>query len=318
VKGDNTKPVVAVIGATGGQGGGLARAILNDTGSPFAVRAVTRNTESERATALRELGADLVAADLDDVDSLVAAFHGAHGAYCVTNFWEHFSPEKELQQAANLAEAARRTELGHVIWSTLEDTRELLPIDDPRMPTLMGNYNVPHFDSKGASNSTFTDSGVPTTFLLTSFYWENFIELGSGPHKGPDGAYALALPLGDKKLPGIARADIGRCAYGIFKRGTDAIGRTIGIAGEHLTGPEMAAAFSEALSIEVQFNDVPPDVYRTFDFPGADDITNMYQYQNDFNEEFCAARDVDQARALNPELQTFAAWLAGNKDRIPL
>ena len=83
---------------------------------------------------------------------------------------------------------------------------------------------------------------MPTTFLLTSFYWDNFIYFGMGPKRSPDGTLAITLPMGDKKLPGIAAEDIGKCAYGIFKRGHEYIGKTIGIAGEHLTGDEMAAA----------------------------------------------------------------------------
>ncbi len=123
--------------------------------------------------------------------------------------------------------------------------------------------------------------------------------------------------MGDKKLPGIAAEDIGRCAYGIFRR-RELIGRTVGIAGEHLTGAEMAAAFSRALGREVRYHEVSPEVYRGFGFPGAEDLGNMFQFKRDFNEMFCGARNVEFARALNPSLQSFDAWLAENKDRIPL
>ena len=296
----------------------MVDAILTDPTSRFAVRGVTRNATSERARQLAEQGVDIVVADMDDPESLVAAFQGAYGAYCMTNFWEHFSPEKEIAQAANLAEAADRASLQHVVWSTLEDTRKWIPLHDNRMPTLMEKYKVPHFDAKGEANREFSKRGVPTTFMLTSFYWDNFIDLGAGPQKGPDGSLALNLPLGDSKLPGIARADIGGCAYGIFRRGPELIGKTIGVSGDQLTGKEMAAAFSEALGTHVGFNDVPPEIYRSLDFPGAADLGNMYQFQNDFNEEFCAARDPDASRALNPKLRTFVAWLAENSARIPL
>jgi uncharacterized protein YbjT (DUF2867 family) len=314
----DARPVIVVTGATGGQGGGLVRAILDDPNSPFSVRAVTRNPQSDPAVSLEQLGAEVIAADLDDLESLEQAFRGAHGAYCVTNFWESFSPEKEIAQAANLATAAKAMDLEHVIWSTLEDTRQWIPLSDTRMPTLMGNYKVPHFDAKGEANGEFSGRGVPTTFLLTSFYWDNFINLGMGPQPGPDGVLGITLPMGDQKLPGIARDDIGRCAYGIFRAGTDYIGKTVGIAGEHLTGAEMAAALGEALASTVRYNDVPPEVYRSFDFPGADDLGNMYQFNRDFSEDFCAARNLEQTRSLNPTLLTFAAWLEQNKDRIPL
>jgi len=310
--------VIAVVGATGAQGGGLVRAILEDSGTSYQARALTRNTGSDKAAELARQGAEVVAADLDNRDSLVTAFKGAFGAYCVTNFWEHFSPEKELQQAANLAAAAKEAGLQHVIWSTLEDTRERVPLDDDRMPTLMEHYKVPHFDAKGEANQYFRDQGVPTTFLLTSFYWDNFIHFGMGPQPGPDGTLAIAFPMGDKKLPGIAVGDIGRCAYGIFCHDDACIDKTLGIAGEHLTGDEMAAALTEALGQTVRYNAVTPEFYRGLGFPGAEDLGNMFQFKRDFNDQFCGIRDLDFSRALNPNLQTFADWLAANKDLIPL
>ena len=309
---------IVVIGATGAQGGGLVRAILNDAESGFSVRALTRNVNSDKAKALAELGAEVVAADVDDVESLKRAFEGAYAAYCVTFFWEHFSPEKEHAQAAGMAEAAKQARLRHVIWSTLEDTRLWVPLDDDRMPTLMEKYKVPHFDSKGEANHLFTDQGLPVTFLLTSFYWDNFIHFGMGPKKGSDGKLALTLPMDDKKLPGIAAEDIGKCAYGIFKNGGEHIGKTVAIAGEQLTGAEMAAALSKALGQEVSYNAVPPEAYRGFGFPGAEDLGNMFQFKSEFEEYFCGVRNPEIAKALNPELQTLEDWLSENGDRIPL
>jgi uncharacterized protein YbjT (DUF2867 family) len=310
------KKVIAVAGATGAQGGGLVRAILADPSGGFAVRALTRDTGGAKAKELARLGAEVVTANLDDPASLKQAFQGAHGAYCVTFFWDHFSPEKELAQARTMAQAAKDAGLAHVVWSTLEDTRRFVPLDDARMPTLQGKYKVPHFDAKGESDHFFSELGVPTTFLLTSFYWDNLI--GMGPKKGADGKLGFVLPMADKKLPGIAAGDIGKCAYGVFKRGSEFIGKTVGVAGEHLTGAEMAAALGRALGQEVVYNYVPPEVYRTFGFPGADDLANMFQFKRDFESAFCGARDLGVSRALNPELQTFAQWLAANKDRLPL
>jgi len=312
------KKIIAVVGATGAQGGGLVRAILRDASSGFTARALTRDVSSEKAKELAKLGAEVVAADVDDVESLKRAFKGAYGAYCVTFFWAHFSPDKEVASATNMAKAAKHAGLQHVIWSTLEDTRKWVPLSDNRMPTLMGRYKVPHFDSKGEADHVFTDLGLPVTFLLTSFYWENFIYFGMSPKKGPDGKLAITLPMGAKKLPGIAAEDIGRCALGIFQRGREYIGKTVGVAGEHLTGAEMAAAFSKALGQEVRYNDVPPEVYRGFGFPGAADLGNMFQFKRDFEEVFCGHRNLDVTRTLNPSLQTFERWLAQNKSRLPL
>jgi uncharacterized protein YbjT (DUF2867 family) len=311
------KKLIAVIGATGAQGGGLARAILEDPDGGFAVRAITRHVDSDKARALAARGAEVVAADLDDPASLERAFAGAHGAYCVTNFWEHFSPEKENTQARNLAQAAKASGIRHAIWSTLEDTRERVPLSDARMPTLMEHYKVPHFDAKGESDRHFREAGVPTTFLRTSFYWDNLIHFGMGPKPGADGVLEFTLPMGEAKMPGIAVEDIGRCAYGIFKRGDEFIGKTMGIVGEMLTGAQMASALGDALGREVRYNAVTPEQFRGFGFPGAEDLGNMFQYKHDFEAEFCGARGQALSRDLNPRLQTFTQWLAANAGRIP-
>ena len=312
------KKIIAVVGATGAQGGGLVRAIVSDASSGFAARAITRDVTSDTAKEMAKLGAEVVATDVFDLESLKKAFQGAYGAFCVTFFWAHFSPEKEFAQAKAMATAAKHTGLKHVIWSTLEDTRKWVPLSDNRMPTLMGKYKVPHLDAKGEADQVFTELGVPTTFLLTSFYWENLIYFGMGPKKGEDGKLAITYPMGDKKLPGIAAEDIGKCALGIFKKSREFIGKTVGLAGEHLTGAQMAAALTKAMNQEVRYNDVPPEVYRNFGFPGAEDLGNMFQFNRDFNEDFCGVRNPDVARGLNPSLQTFEGWLAQNKSRIPL
>ena len=311
--------IIAVAGATGAQGGGLVRAILADKSGGFAARALTRDPKSDKAKALADLGAEVVQADLHDPASVKRAFEGAYGAYCVTFYWAHMSPDTELQEARSMAEAATSARLQHVIWSTLEDTRKSVPLSDNRMPTLMGKYKVPHFDVKGEADALFEGSGVPVTYLTASFYWENFIYFGLNPRKGPDGKLALSLPMAAKRLSGIAAEDIGKVAYGIFKKGPAATaGMRIGIAGEHLTGAELAAKMSKALGREVAYNAVPFDVFRGLGFPGAEDVGNMFQFYAEFEEQLVATRDVPKTRALNPELQTFDQWLARNKDKIPL
>jgi uncharacterized protein YbjT (DUF2867 family) len=310
------RKIIAVVGATGAQGGGLVNAILADKSGDFAVRAITRNPKGEKGAALAKRGAEVVAANLDDAESVKRAFDGAHGAFCVTNFWEHFSVEKELAQAQNQATAAKAAGVAHTIWSTLEDTRKRVPLSDNRMPTLKGKYKVPHFDGKGEADAYF--QATPTTFLATSFYWDNFIYFGLGPKRGPDGKLGLALPMGDRKLPGIAAEDIGKCAYGVFKRGGELVGRTVGIAGEHLTGAQMAAAMGEAIGTPVAYVPVSFDAFRSFGFPGADDLGNMFQYKHDFEAEYCGARDISFSRKLNPELMTFKQWLAKYGKKIPL
>lgn len=309
--------VIAVVGATGQQGGGLARAILDDPDGGYSCRALTRNPASEAARALADRGADVVRADLDDVDSLAKAFQGAHGAYCMTNFFEHFSPEKELQQAANLAEAAKAAGIRHAIWSTSEDSRDWVRLHD-RMPVLPGGYRVPHWDGKAQANQFFTDRGVPTTFLLPPMFWENFVTPGAPqfPQRDHDGVLAITLPAGEAKLPGMGAEDIGRCAYGIFNVGDEFVGKTVGLAAEHLTAAELAAGLSEALGETVRYNHVPLAALRAAPVPGADAVANMFEITTEGNEEYCSHYDVAFSRSVNPRLQTFAEWLAASKDRV--
>ncbi len=312
------KQIIAVMGATGAQGGGLARAIAADLGGAFAARAITRKPDSDKARALAALGIEVVAGDADDPPSLEHALAGAYGAFCVTNFWEHLDAEREGRQAAAMARATRKAGLQHVVWSTLEDTRKWVPLEDGRLPTLYGKYKVPHFDSKGSMDALFANEAAPTSYLLAAFYWDNFIGFGMGPRAGQDGELVLALPLGGVKLPGIAAADIGKCAYGVFRRGTAAVGQRFGIAGERLSGEEMAAKLGAALGRKVNFYGMPFDDYRAMGFPGAEDLGNMFQFQAILGDEFQRDRDPELSRALNPELLTFDAWLAANGKRMQI
>ena len=312
------KKIIAVVGATGAQGGGLVRAILADPQGGFAARAMTRDPNRPAAQALAAAGAEVVAADVDDVDSLKRAFAGAHGAYCVTFFWAHFSPEKEQAEARTMAEAAKAAGLQHVIWSTLEDTRTLVPLSDDRMPTLQGKYKVPHFDAKGEADRVLHRAGVPTTFLLASFYWDNFIHFGSGPKKGPDGNYLLTLPIGTEKMAGIAAEDIGKCAYGIFKGGPAFIGQTVGIAGEHLTGDEMAAALtrrSARRSLQRGVAGGLPRLRLPRRRRSRQHVPVLSRLRRRSEHD---ARRGALARAQSRRCSTSTPWLAANASRIPL
>ena len=306
------KKVIAVVGSTGTQGGSLVRAILADPNGGFAARAITRDPNKDKAKALAAAGAEVVAGDLDNAESLKKAFAGAHGVFVVTNFWESFSGDREKAQAKNAAEAAKAAGVKHVIWSTLEDTRHFVSPDDKRMPMLQEKYRVPHFDAKAEANAYFKD--LPTTFLITSFYWDNFYMFGLGPKKADDGTYGWTLPMGKEKLAGMAAEDIGKTAYGIFKAGEQYVGKTVGIAGEFLTINEMCQKIEKGLGISpVKYNEVEPDAFRGFGFPGADELGNMFQMDRDFAKQMMANRNLDEARKLNPQLQSFDQWLAKNK-----
>jgi uncharacterized protein YbjT (DUF2867 family) len=309
------KKIIAVIGSTGSQGGGLVNAILSDPNGGFAARALTRDPNKDKSTALAAAGAEVVQADIDDIESLKKAFAGAHGVYGVTNFWEHFSAEKEKQQAKNIADAAKAAGVKHVIWSTLEDTRQFMPADDKRMPILQGQYRVPHFDAKAEADAYFKD--VPTTFLLTTFYWDNLYMFGLAPKKNEQGTYQWAFPMGQKKLAGIAVEDIGKVAYGIFKAGNQYVGKKVGIYGEALTIEEMSKKVASALGLpSVYYHAAEADEYRGYGFPGADEMGNMFQYYRDFDTQFFAMRDQNTARTLNPALQNFDTFLQKNKDKV--
>jgi uncharacterized protein YbjT (DUF2867 family) len=313
-----TKKVIAVVGSTGAQGGGLARAILADKNSEFSVRAITRKPDSDRARALAKAGAEVVEADSNDTDSLRHAFEGAHGAYCVTNYWELFSGDKEIAQAKNMAAAAKQARVKHVIWSTLEDVRKFYPLSDNRMPTIDGKWKCPHFDAKAEADRFFMESGIPTTFLLISFYWENFVYFGAGPKPLPDGTLALTFPMRESRMDGIAAEDVGGCAYGIFKRGTELAGKHVGISGGKLTIAEYATAMSNAIGKKIIYNPVTADQYRAFGFPGAVELGNMFQFYDECAKEVGEIRDIEGSRKLNPQLQSFVQWLAANASKIPL
>jgi uncharacterized protein YbjT (DUF2867 family) len=311
-----TRKEIVVFGATGAQGGGLVSAMLRDDSGAYGIRAVTRQLDGEKARALRELGVAVVQADLDNLSSVERAMDGVWGAFCVTSFWEHFSPQREQTQANNLAVAAARAKVGHVVWSTLEDTRDFVPADGRRMPVLSGSYNVPHFDAKGASDRFFVENSVPTTFLRTSFYWENFINFGLGPVRDGAGPARLRLSLGQGRLPGIGVDDIGPCALAIFRDSAKWAGATVGISGEQLTGAQMAAELAFALGEAVEYSDLTPEEFRGLGFAGADDLGNMFQFQAEFQEAFCGVRDPEQTRKLHPGLMTFREWLSRHGPKV--
>jgi uncharacterized protein YbjT (DUF2867 family) len=310
------KKIIAVVGSTGSQGSGLVSAILADPNGGFAARAITRDPSKDKARAMAAKGAEVVKANIDDAESLKKAFAGAYGVFAVTNFWEHFSGEKEKQQAKNIADAAKAAGVKHVVWSTLEDTRKLMKTDDTRMPMLQKVYRVPHFDAKAEANAYF--AGLPTTYFMVSFYWDNLYLFGLAPKQDDKGVYSWTFPMGNAKLAGIAKDDIGKAAYGIFRAGQHYIGKTVAIAGEHLSFDEMSEKLSKGLGISpVKYNAVDANLFRSFGFPGADEYGNMFQVYRDFEKEVNAVRSVEETRKLTGgSLQSFDQWLSSNKSAV--
>ncbi|MEU7588282.1 NmrA/HSCARG family protein [Micromonospora sp. NPDC049230] len=310
------KKVISVVGATGTQGGAVALALLAD--DEFEVRALTRDPSSAKARALADLGAELVEADLYDVDSLRKAFDGAYGAYHVTPYWNHLSADKELEEVENLISASTAGGLKHVVWSTLEDTRDVIPLHDDRMPTLDEIYKVPCFDVKGAvADRLYEKSGLPTTYLRVSFYWDNL--LGDlKPRRDADGVLAVHLPFGETPIAGIASEDIGQAARSIFRQPEETLGALIGVAGEQLTGDQIAAAFSQVLGEKVVYRPVPHDMFRAYGFPGAVELGNMFQYYTEFPDSYLGNRDVERTHQLSPNWLSLPSFLTRHRDRLGL
>ncbi|MCV7094239.1 NmrA/HSCARG family protein [Mycobacterium kubicae] len=317
------KKLISVVGATGSQGGGLVKAILDNPDGQFSVRALTRNAQSATARKLAAAGAEVVEADLDDGPSVRRAFEGAHGAFVVTNYWAELSSqaegvrtraERELAQADSAARAAKEAGVEHVVWSTLEDTRDFFG-DDDRVPTVEERFKVPHFDAKAEADALFRQYGVPTTFLRTALFFEGFIN-SFPPRRGADGAVSLTLPIADQPMPGIAVGDIGKTALELFARGEAYIGKTVSIAGDHLTGEQYAAALSDALKEQVTYRPMTWDAFRKQGFPSAVEMGNMFQYYAENSAAFVGARDLAKVRELNPQLQSFPDWLSLHSGEI--
>ncbi len=210
-----------------------------------------------------------------------------------------------------MAAAARDAGLAHVVWSTLEDTRTFARPGDEPPP--QAEYRVPHYDAKGAADADFRAAGVPTTFLRTAFYWENLLD-GGDPSRGEDGTLALAMPLGSARLPGIAVADIGRCAHAVLRR-PELAGETVSISGENLTGAELAAGFAAVLGEPVRYADVPLPVFRGLGIPQAAELTEMFRFFQDSETAYAGARDPAEVRQLHPGLLTFRQWLSRTLER---
>jgi hypothetical protein len=308
--------LIVVFDATREQGGALASAILGDPRRRFAVRAVTREPGSDAARALAGAGADVVCAATDTVESLRYLMRGVHGVFRAGGLGERPSPRNELALADAMAQAASRERVAHVVWSTLEDTRRYALPGNAGAAVLNGEYNVARFDGDREASYAFTARRVPTTLLYPALDWESLVGIGLRPAHA-DRAHALVVPTGAARLPGIAASDVGACAFAIFARGDELIGKSIGIAGEHLTAAQIAEQLALAIGERVTHSAISPDDYRALDFPAADELGNMFRFMRDFEGPHCDTHSVSCSRELNADLQTFAGWLARNAHRLP-
>lgn len=301
----SSKKLIVVTGSTGQQGGAVINAILKYHNDQFNIRAIVRNLE--KAQAKIPQGVEVVQGDFNDVESLKKAFAGAYGVFCVTNFWETMDAEQEKKHANNLAVACEANKIQHVVWSTLENTRDKLK---HKVPIIKDNYYVPHFDAKFDANEFFKN--LPTTFLHTSFYYENFINMPM--IQKSDAGLTIALNMGDAVLPMVAVEDIGKAAANIFKK-PELKGKNAYIASDILTCNEIATLFSKHLGAPCAYYKMDDESYRKLPFPGAMELGNMFTYYREDVQEFAGNRKTS-SKALVSNLISFDAWLSQHKDKI--
>jgi uncharacterized protein YbjT (DUF2867 family) len=284
---------VAVLGATGQQGGAVAEALAK---KGIEVIAITRNVSSEKAIALASRAhTEVREADLNDKDSLVKAFDGCDGAFVIANFWEGMDVEKEVQHYKNATDALKEVgSMKHIVYSTLDETT--IPISG-HFKTLhecehedaKGPMKVPHFDGKARCEKMF--EGLPATFMITSFYLENFCTYFAFT-KGEDGSYTFTLPLSDVKLPYTILVDLGELAAGAFTK-PELIGQKIGQASLLASGDDLAEIFSKATGKTIKYNCVPWETFASFGFPGAEELAQMFEFAILTLDDFTKVRDMD-------------------------
>jgi uncharacterized protein YbjT (DUF2867 family) len=254
------RPLIAVVGASGSQGGGVARA-LRDRGR-FRVRALTRDPGGYDGPA-----DEVVAADLTRPETLSAAFEGAHGVFLVTNFWEPGTDE--MGNARNAVAAATSAGVRHFVWSTLPDVEAISE----------GVYDVPHFTHKAKVDQIVRDAGFEAfTFVEAPFYFENLTQMMSAQTL-PDGTRGWAMPLPrDARVAHMGTvADLGGVVAGAFEN-HELVGD-----GAHLSSAAGLMSFGDVVDTlnsqghDLNYQEVPAEVYATF-FPGAEELAQMMGY----------------------------------------
>jgi uncharacterized protein YbjT (DUF2867 family) len=290
---------ILVTGATGAQGGSVARHLLRR--GTFAVRALTRKPDSEKAALLREAGAEIVQADLEDIMALRTVMEGCYGVFGVTNYWEHF--DGEFRQGRNLVDAVAASKTEHFVFSTLPYAKKISK----------GVLEVAHLDVKGRLEEYARTKPVSVTFVHPAFYYENFLSYFS-PRRRSGGDYAFGFPQGDTPLAGVAVGDLGGVVAAIFERRDEFLCRTVGIAGDDLPPARYADLMAGTLGLPITYHHIPREVFAGLEFPGAADLANMFE----FNRIFCPSRaaDVALSRQLYPAIRPFRTWLGENRQRF--
>ena len=290
------KKLIAVVGATGQQGGAVVRALRAT--NQFKVRALTRNPAKHR-----ELADEVVEADLNRPETLASAFKGAHGVFLVTNFQEHGAAE--LKQAAAAVRATKNAGVKHFVWSTLPDVEAISK----------GKFDVPHFTGKAKVDRIVSEAGFANhTFVIAPFYYQNLIG-ALGPQKQPNGSAVWTLPL-DPTVRGIHMADItelGGIVAGAFAHPEQAgHGEYLPLVGDFMSFNEIINTLKQE-GHTFSFNQVPKEVFAGF-FPGAAEIAEMFAYfqahtylGSDSRDQIALANKIAGRQATK-----FSAWARVN------
>ena len=293
------KKTILVTGATGAQGGSVARFLLAD--GTYNVRGLTRHLSSDKAKALQDSGVEMVEGDLNDLTGLRNAIHGCYGVFGVTNFWEHF--DKEYPQGKNLIDAVAAEKVRHFVFSSLPHAKEISG----------GKLSVPHLDMKAKLEEYARTLDIPTTFVHVAFYYENFLNFFP-PQHGDNGSYVFSFPQGETPLAGVAVEDIGGVVAQIFNQPENFVGKVIGIVGDDLKPVDYADQMSKSLGKKIVYNYVPRDVFASFGFPGAEDLANMFEFNRLYIPNQTA--ELEESRRLYPKIRSFDQWLTDNKDML--
>jgi uncharacterized protein YbjT (DUF2867 family) len=290
------RKLIAVIGATGQQGGGVVRAL--QASGQFKVRALSRNPNKSR-----DLADEVVEADLNRPETLPAAFAGAHGVFLVTNFWE--TGTDELKQATAAIRAAKDAGVQHFIWSTLPNVEAISG----------GKLNVPHFSAKAKVDAVVKQAGFAHhTFVIAPFYYQNLVGL-LAPQKLADGSLGWSLPI-DPDVRGIHMGDpteLGHVVVGAFAHPDQAgSGQYLPLVGDFASFNDIVAALN-LQGHKVSFNQVPSNVFAGF-FPGAEELAATFRH---FEENTYLGSPSHKEIALANRLAgrtptTFANWASQN------
>jgi uncharacterized protein YbjT (DUF2867 family) len=253
----NTKTIL-VTGATGQQGGAVARHLLKQPG--FAVRALTRDSAKPAARALAQEGAEICRGNLDDQASVKKALEGAWGVFSVQNFMEA-GYDREIRQGKTLADAAKATGVQQFVYTSVVSADR--------------KTGLPHFESKWQIEQHIHQCGLPHTILRPAFFMQNWY----GFLREPILNGTLPLPLSPQTpLQQISVEDIGAFAAMAFQNPPKWAGRTIELAGEELTMLRVAETLSRVVGRNVKYIQVPWEQFRQ---SAGEEMTRMYRWFND-------------------------------------